>query len=99
MLLAYSGKVYKVTHLLQTPSHQHLRTRFPVLLRQSLETRLSQSLPSDEWAVGLHDDSSLFAPVHDIGSRQPWMEFPLADVDGSAFAFAVLSLEIVDVGF
>lgn len=85
------------SHFLQTPPHQHLRRRLPILSHQRLQGFLLKSLAPHKRTVSLDNYSPLLAPLNNVGPCKPRMQFPLPNADLSALALAVLPLELLDV--
>ena len=69
-----------------------------MLLRQLLEDLLAKSLAPDNRAICFANHSSLVAPIHNILSSQPRMQFPLTHADLSAPTLPISPLHLLDVG-
>ena len=85
------------SHLLQTPPNQHLCGCLPILLCQNLQAFLLKSLPPYQRTVSFDNHAPLLAPLHNVGPREPGMQFPLPNADLAALAFSVLALKFGDV--
>ena len=70
-----------------------------MLLRQLLYNPLAKPLPPDNWTICFADHAPLVAPIHDILSCQPRVQFPLTHADLTAPALPVPLLHLLDVGF
>lgn len=84
-------------YLLQAPPDQDLCRCLAVLLHQWLQARLTKAFTSHDGTIRLADDAALLTPFVDIRTGQPRMQFPLTDANLTAFALAMLFIELLDV--
>jgi len=104
LLTCTSPAIDVQTHLLQTPSNQHLRGRLPIFLDHRLQDWLLESSRPYKRTIGLNNHPSLFAPLHDIPALQPGVDFPLPYANFSTlplavprFQFGYISIQFVKV--
>lgn len=65
--------------VLQTPSHQQLRRRAVVLLRQLHNRRVLHLVGPSKWCVGLDDNSLVVAVLCQLGVSVEGVNFDLVD--------------------
>jgi hypothetical protein len=85
--------------LLQTPAQQNLRPRLAMPLRDLLQGRVFRPLTPNQGTVRFDDDVAGVAPIDDVVTWEPGVQFPLSDGDSAACAGAVFGVEELDVGF
>lgn len=84
-------------YLLQTPPHEHLRKRFVILLGQSCQYRFISPHALHKRRIRLHHDIVLAAPVHDVFSRKPGVDFVLAYGDFASAPILDVFVELLEV--
>lgn len=76
--------------LLQAPSEQDLGRRLVILGRKRFEQRIVAACAADKRRIGLENDTTLCAPIHDIGSSEPGVELYLVDAEDTSIVGGLL---------
>jgi hypothetical protein len=61
------------------------------------QNRILCPLTTHDGTVSLDDDLALTTPIHNVITRQPGVQFPLADRNGAPCSGAMLGFEVFDV--